>query len=89
MSDQVADQVSSDALLFGRIRYWKIFRQQADNLFPTDDSLRWFIRKHEAALVATGVLLKLPRGTYVDPEPFRAAAINLMRHAKASNGICL
>lgn len=83
----MSSQVAADALLFGRIRYWKIFRQQADHLFPTDDSLRWFIRKHESALVASGVLLKLPRGTYVDPEPFCAAVINLMRHAKTSAGV--
>jgi hypothetical protein len=82
----MVDQVSSDASLFSRVRFWKSFRLQAENLFPTDDSLRWFIRKHEQALVASGVLLKLPRGTHIDPEPFCAAAINLMRQAKASTG---
>ena len=76
----MSDQIVSDAALFERIRFWKEFRLQAEQIFPTDSSLRWFIRTHEQALVASGVLLKLPRGTYIDPEPFRAAAINLMRY---------
>ena len=71
----------ADAALFERIRYWKEFRREAGHLFPTDGALRWFIRCHESALVSAGVLLKLPRGNYVDPVPFRAAAINLMRQA--------
>lgn len=67
--------------LFERIRYWKEFRREAAHLFPTDGALRWFIRCHEDALVAAGALLKLPRGNYIDPGPFRAAAINLMLQA--------
>jgi hypothetical protein len=66
---------------FARIRYWKEFRISAQHLFPTDDALRWFIRKHESALVRTEALLKLPRGNYLDPEIFRLVAIDLMRGA--------
>jgi hypothetical protein len=66
---------------FERIRYWKVFRASAQHLFPTDDALRWFIRKHEKELVSTEALLKLPRGNYVDPEVFRQVAIDLMRGA--------
>lgn len=72
-------QVVSDAALFSRIRTWRDFRTTAEHLFPTDAALRWFIRTNEQALVASGALLKLPRGTYVDPIPFSAPAINLMR----------
>jgi hypothetical protein len=82
---KVSDQVTADAAQFARIRFWKEYREQAANLFPTESALRWFIRKHEQALVASGVLMKLPRGTYIDPVPFSAAALNLMRHG-AANG---
>jgi hypothetical protein len=70
-----------DAALFERVQYWKEFQPEAKNLFPTESALRWFIRQHEQALVDLDVLLKLPRGNYIDPEPFRAAAINLMRRS--------
>jgi hypothetical protein len=73
------EQVLADAAQFERLRHWKAFRRESRNLFPTDDSFRWFLRQHEAALVTAGVFLKLPRGNFIDPEPFRAAAINLMR----------
>lgn len=76
----MSTQIEADAALCKRIQPWKDARQELANLFPTDSALRWFIRKHEPALVATGVLLKLPRGTYIDPVPFAAAALNLMRH---------
>ncbi len=75
----MSDQVIADAAQFARIRFWKEYRENAANLFPTEACLRWFMRKHERALVASGVLLKLPRGTYIDPVPFSAAALNLMR----------
>jgi hypothetical protein len=76
----MSEQVKADAAQFARIRFWKEYREHAANLFPTESALRWFIRKHEHALVASGVLMKLPRGTYIDPVPFSAAALNLMRH---------
>jgi len=75
----MTNQIAADAALFERVQFWRDFRSGAANLFPTDGALRWFIRSHEQALIASGVLLKLPKGTYVDPQPFRAAAINLMR----------
>ena len=79
----------ADVALFERIRYWKEFRREAGHLFPTDGALRWFIRCHESALVSAGALLKLRRGIYVDPGPFRAAAINLMRHAPQCETRCM
>lgn len=76
------DTVFEDAELFARVRAWKDYRQEAENVFPTEHALRWFIRKHESQLVALGVLLKLPRGTYIDPVPFSAVAMNLMRYGR-------
>ncbi len=75
------ENITADAALFERIRYWRDFRRETGHLFPTDGALRWFIRCHERALLSAGALLKLPRGNYVDPVPFRATAINLMRQA--------
>ena len=75
----MTDEMIEDAALFERVQYWKEFQPEAKNLFPTESALRWFIRQHDPALVDLDVLLKLPRGNYIDPEPFRAAAINLMR----------
>jgi hypothetical protein len=80
MEFDMDEQVEADAALFDRIQYWKDFRTSATHLFPTDNAFRWFLRKHNTVLIAAGVLLKLPRGTYVDPGPFRALAINLMRN---------
>lgn len=73
------DHDLADAALFERIRYWKHFRLEATHLFPTEASFRWFIRKHDAELVDSSSLLKLPRGTYIDPELFQAVAMRLMR----------
>ena len=70
---------TEDAALFKRVLYWKEFRNSAQHLFKTDDSLRWFIRKHERALLQSGVLLKFGRGNFIDPEPFQAKAIHLLR----------
>lgn len=78
------DQVLEDAELFARVRHWKDYQLDAKHVFATEHALRWFIRKHEDQLLKFGVLLKLPRGTYVDPVPFSAAAINLMRHGRLS-----
>lgn len=75
----MTDQITSDSDLFARVRRWKDFRLQAQHLFPTESALRWFIRQHEQALVNAGVLLTLPRGHFVDPIPFQAVAINIMR----------
>lgn len=72
-------QIQADAALCMRIRHWKEARTGLENLFPTEGALRWFMRTNEHALIAAGVLLKLPRGKYVDPVPFAAAALNMMR----------
>jgi hypothetical protein len=74
----MTEKMLADAALFERIRYWKDFRPSAGHLFPTNDSLRWFIRSHEPALLAAGALFKLTRGSFIDPEPFRAIALALM-----------
>ena len=74
----------SDAALFRRIQPWREFRLAAAHLFPTESSLRWFIRKHGTELVDSRSLLKLPRGTYIDPEPFRATAMRLMLDSQSS-----
>ena len=79
------DTVFEDAELFSRVRYWKDYQRETENVFPTEHALRWFIRKHESELVEIGVLLKLPRGTYIDPMPFSAAAINLMRYGRVDS----
>lgn len=79
------DTVFEDAELFSRVRYWKDYQRETANVFPTEHALRWFIRKHESELVEIGVLLKLPRGTYIDPMPFSAAAINLMRYGRVDS----
>lgn len=69
----------NELALLARIRPWREFRQQLPHVFPTEASLRWFIRQHERELVATGALLKLTRGNFVDPDAFHAVAINLLR----------
>lgn len=83
----MSEQIMADAAQFGRIRFWREYREQAAHLFPTDHALRWFIRKHETTLIACGVLLKLPRGTYIDPIPFSAAALNLMRRGAVEHTV--
>ena len=67
------------AELFGRIRHWKAFLPETQHILPSEGSLRWFIRCHEQALVSAGAVLKLPRGTYIDPEPFKALCLRLMQ----------
>jgi len=66
------------AVVAARIRPWRDFRGQLPHLFPTEASLRWFIRQHEQALTESGALLKLSRGNFIDPDPFKAVALELM-----------
>lgn len=75
----MASHDGSTVDLYERIRPWRQFREDANHLFPTESAFRWFIRTHEHALLSCGALLKLSRGNYIDPAPFRAAAIGLMR----------
>ncbi len=77
------EHMKADAAQFQRLRHWKDYRERASNLFRTDWALRWFIRRHEERLVASGALLKTSRGTFIDPVPFSAMALNLMREAHA------
>ena len=72
-----ATQIETD--LFDRLRHWKDFRKSACHLFPTDDSLRWFLRSHEQALTEAQAVLKLGRGTFIDGDRFRAVAVSLMK----------
>ena len=74
----------SDAAIFDRIRYWKDSRSSAAHLFPTNDSLRWFLRCHDKALRESGAVLKLAKGTFIDPESFRTVALPLMQLGRAS-----
>jgi len=71
--------------LFERIRPWKEFRNSAKHLFPTDDSLRWFLRTNGRALEEAGALLKLGRGVYIDPEQFKSVALSLMQQPAESS----
>ena len=70
-----------NASTFCRVRHWKDFQPTAAHLVPTRDSLRWFMRTHDAELCRTGAILKLARGVFIDPEPFKDAALSLMQSA--------
>ena len=45
------------------------------HLFPSLDSLRWFIRRSRALLQQHGALLQIAGRTYVDPDKFAAAVL--------------
>jgi len=74
----MSEQIKANAEVFGRIQAWKKYRENAAHIFATDHALRWFIRKHGPALQASRSLLKLPQGTFIDPVPFSAMALQLM-----------
>jgi hypothetical protein len=76
----------SNTDLFDRLRHWKDFRKTASHLFPTDDSLRWFMRSHEQALADAKAVLKLGRGTFIDGDRFRAVAVPLMKAVVQRSG---
>jgi len=82
----MTNAASNTTSLFERIRPWKEFRASAKHLFPTDDSLRWLLRTHGPALEEAGAVLKLGRGIYVDPDPFKAVALDLMQQSAPSVG---
>ena len=75
----MSEQIRADAEVFRRILAWRKYREQATHVFSTDHALRWFIRKHGPALQAGRALPKLPTGTFIDPVPFSAMALQLMR----------
>lgn len=78
---------TDDAALFARLRHWKDILPETKNVLPSEHALRWFLRCHEPALVSAGALLKLPRGTYIDPERFKAVALSLMRDPASTRGV--
>lgn len=47
----------------------------AQNVFPSESSLKWFIRRHKQELVAAGALLIINRRSLIDPPRFDAAVI--------------
>jgi hypothetical protein len=75
-----------DTDLFDRLRHWKDFRKSVVHLFPTDPSLRWFMRSHEKALQDAGAVIKLGRGNFIDADRFKAVAVPLMRAAGQRSG---
>mgnify|MGYP001237525580 CR=1 FL=1 len=48
------------------------YQQQRPHLFPSVDSLRWFIRQHHAELVEARALLLPARRRLIDPARFDA-----------------
>lgn len=38
---------------------WEVFQQNNPHIFPTAESLRWFMRQHGTRLLQDGVMLKL------------------------------
>lgn len=46
------------------------WRASNPHLFPSDTSLRWHLRRHRAAYISAGALLKLAGRFVVDPVKF-------------------
>lgn len=51
------------------------------HLFPSMESLRWFVRKNRAALVAAGALLMITGRWMADPSRFDAAVVKIGQRA--------
>lgn len=59
------------------------WREQNAHLFPTDTSLRWFVRQHQERLVADGALSVL-RDTWHAAEPAMSDAVLAIGRERAA-----
>ncbi|MBX3633943.1 MAG: hypothetical protein KF683_00865 [Rubrivivax sp.] len=58
------------------------YRAQRAHVFPSDESLRWFIRANRDDLVRRGALVMPTGRKMVSPEPFDRAVLEIgSRHA--------
>lgn len=54
-------------------------RDEVRAAFPTEQSLRWFIRNHRSELVQAGALIALTNRLRFHPENFQRAAVDIGR----------
>lgn len=53
------------------------YAEMRANVFGSVESLRWFVRKHQAELVDAGALFRLAARWMVDPPAFDAAVLEI------------
>ena len=51
------------------------------DLFPSEESLRWFFRQHRQELVETGAVVLVRAAWFAKPSTLRAAVMNIARRA--------
>lgn len=51
--------------------------------FPTEDSVRWFVRRHRDALAASGAVIIVAGRMRYHPDRFKQAAVQLGQKAVA------
>lgn len=51
--------------------------------FPTEDSLRWFVRRNRDALVSAGAVIIITGRMCYHPERFKQAAVEIGQRAAA------
>jgi hypothetical protein len=57
----------------------KSFQASAAHLFPSEPSIRWFVRRHRIRLVESGALVKLRGMWFVDLTAWDAVFPTLLR----------
>jgi hypothetical protein len=57
----------------------KSFQALRANIFPSEPSIRWFVRRHKAALVKAGALVMLRGRWHVDPSAWDSVLPRLLR----------
>ena len=55
------------------------YAQERRHLFPSDESIRWFLRQHKPELVEAGALLMVAGRWMADPSRFDAKVIEIGR----------
>lgn len=51
--------------------------------FPTEDSVRWFVRRHRDALAASGAVIIITGRMRYHPQRFKQAAVEIGQRAAA------
>ena len=51
------------------------------DIFPSEESLRWFFRQHRQELVETGAVVLVRAAWFANPATLRAAVMNIARRA--------
>ena len=62
------------------------YREPRSHIFPSDNSLNWFVRQHKGELVEAGAMLLLNGQWHANDERFDATVLEIGKRAAQKRG---